>query len=472
MSKLSFSTGPVLYAICQILVILFFGLFTEFKKGADPRSTHEEEHASEILKNHYAHFQDVHIMIFVGFGFLMCFLKSHNWSSIGYNYLLAAWSVQITILWGHFWKQIMKYYDNPNHSFEKLEITVESLLDAEFGAASVLISMGAILGKCSLIQLFGMANINVFFYTLNRYIVFNIFKATDIGESMTIHTFGAYFGVAATWFFRPSVAREDKNGLGKSNYLSDLVSMTGTLFLFVYWPSFNGGPGTGSKQYRAIINTYLSLTSSVIASIIVSRLTKGRKLEMEIILNASLAGGVVMGSNADIISKAYGAMLAGFCAGVVSSLGYAYLGPYLLKKINLHDTCGVHNLHGMPGLIGGITSAIVISRGVGNFGEANYSANFVDLSIRTVHEQAGYQLAALATSLAFGIFGGIVCGLITGNHNPMFEPLPDEHFFDDQWAWDECEIDHRILFNLQIDFQKDQAKQSNFKIISNVANTI
>ncbi len=106
--------------------------------------------------------------------------------------------------------------------------------------------------------------------------------------------------------------------------------MTGTLFLFVYWPSFNGGAASGSKQMRAVINTYLSLTSSVIASIIVSRITHNGKLDMEIILNASLAGGVVMGANADIIAKSYGAMLAGFIAGAVSSLGYAYIGPYLL----------------------------------------------------------------------------------------------------------------------------------------------
>lgn len=75
------------------------------------------------------------------------------------------------------------------------------MLEAEFGAAAVLISMGAIVGKCSLFQLFGMASINIFFYTLNRWIVFNIFKATDIGESMTIHTFGAYFGVITSWFY-------------------------------------------------------------------------------------------------------------------------------------------------------------------------------------------------------------------------------------------------------------------------------
>lgn len=141
---------------------------------------------------------------------------------------------------------------------------------------------------------------------------------------------------------------------------------------------------------RAVINTYLSLTSSVIASIIVSRITKGKKLEMEIILNASLAGGVVMGSNADIIAKSYGAMLAGFLAGVVSSLGYAYLGPYLAKKINLHDTCGVHNLHGMPGLMGGIISAIVASRGLENFG-SNYQKQFLfDPDVRTPSQQAGF----------------------------------------------------------------------------------
>jgi ammonium transporter Rh len=34
---------------------------------------------------------DVHVMIFIGFGFLMVFLKTHCWSSIGFNYIIAAW---------------------------------------------------------------------------------------------------------------------------------------------------------------------------------------------------------------------------------------------------------------------------------------------------------------------------------------------------------------------------------------------
>jgi len=44
-------------------------------------------------------------------------------------------------------------------------------------------------------------------------------------------------------------------------------------------------------------------------------------------------------------------------AGTISALGFHYLSPYLLKKINLHDTCGVHNLHGIPGIIGGLAVA-------------------------------------------------------------------------------------------------------------------
>lgn len=84
---------------------------------------------------------------------------------------------------------------------------------------------------------------------------------------------------------------------------------------------------------------------------------------MEIVLNASLAGGVAVGSAADIIVQPFGAMLAGFVTGVISSFGFAYLSKFLQRKISLHDTCGVLNLHGMPGLIGGFVSAIVASRG-------------------------------------------------------------------------------------------------------------
>jgi len=79
---------------------------------------------------------------------------------------------------------------------------------------------------------------------------------------------------------------------------------------------------------------------------------------MEIVLNATLAGGVVMGAPADIIDFPFCAMIIGWVTGVISALGFIYLAPFLRSKIGLSDTCGVHNLHALPGAIGGVVSAI------------------------------------------------------------------------------------------------------------------
>lgn len=35
------------------------------------------------------------------------------------------------------------------------------------------------------------------------------------------------------------------------------------------------------------------------------------------------------------------------------------LKPFLEKHLKLQDTCGVHNLHAVPGMLGGFTGAIV-----------------------------------------------------------------------------------------------------------------
>lgn len=39
-------------------------------------------------------FQDVHVMIFIGFGFLMTFLRRYGYSSVSFNFLVAAFAIQ------------------------------------------------------------------------------------------------------------------------------------------------------------------------------------------------------------------------------------------------------------------------------------------------------------------------------------------------------------------------------------------
>lgn len=134
--------------------------------------------------------------------------------------------------------------------------------------------------------------------------------------------------------------------------------MVGTLFLWMFWPSFNGALATDNAQHRALLNTVISIASSCVAAFLISSLTHKGKYEMEDILNATLAGGVIIGSVADIAVSPVWPLLIGFIGGIVSAFGFYKINPALTKRLGLHDTCGVHYLHGIPGVIAGIISAI------------------------------------------------------------------------------------------------------------------
>jgi ammonium transporter Rh len=58
------------------------------------------------------------------------------------------------------------------------------------------------------------------------------------------------------------------------------------------------------------------------------------------------------------VIEPWGAIVVGIVAGFVSVAGYVFVQPFLQRAIGLHDTCGVHNLHGMPGILGGIAGMI------------------------------------------------------------------------------------------------------------------
>jgi ammonium transporter Rh len=49
------------------------------------------------LGQYYANYQDVHVMVYVGFGFLMTFLYRYGFSAVGYNMLLAAVAMQVRV---------------------------------------------------------------------------------------------------------------------------------------------------------------------------------------------------------------------------------------------------------------------------------------------------------------------------------------------------------------------------------------
>ena len=61
------------------------------------------------------------------------------------------------------------------------------------------------------------------------------------------------------------------------------------------------------------------------------------------IQNATLAGGVAVGTVADMVIQPYGTLIIGTIAGLISTLGFQFLTPKLNAGI-LHDTCKLTSL--------------------------------------------------------------------------------------------------------------------------------
>ncbi|NXG23181.1 RHAG protein, partial [Grallaria varia] len=366
-------------------------------------------------------FQDVHVMIFVGFGFLMTFLKKYGFSSVGINMLIAALGLQ----WGTLMQGVWHMHDM------KIRVDYRSMINADFSTATALISFGAVLGKTTPIQMLILTILEITIFACNEHLVTGVLQATDVGASMTIHAFGAYFGLAVAWMlYRPGLKSKHENE--ESTYHSDMFAMIGTLFLWLFWPSFNSA--IAEQQTAAIINTYYSLAACTIVTFALSSLVDERgKFSMVLIQNATLAGGVAVGTCADVDIHPFGAMCIGALAGTVSVLGFRFLTPLLASKLNIQDTCGVHNLHGLPGILGGITGIVVTA-----IEDMRRSG---DLLTQT----PGQQAAALGSTLGIALVGGALTGAIL--KLPFLGQLPDENCFDDSVFWEvpEEEKGHEIL---------------------------
>jgi ammonium transporter Rh len=83
------------------------------------------------------------------------------------------------------------------------------------------------------------------------------------------------------------------------------------------------------------------------------------KVSIADIANAALAGGVAVGATCDFASHPQ-AMIIGACAGILSTVGFAILQAKQQKFHKIVDTCGVSNLHGIPGLFGGLVAILVV----------------------------------------------------------------------------------------------------------------
>jgi ammonium transporter Rh len=388
----------------------------------------EQDDDNDFATTEYIVLRDIMVMLLLGFGFLMTFLKKYGLSAVGLTMLLTAVAVQLNLLVEPLFNFI---YRGKGAVDFPLPINLARIIDGEFAAATLLISFGAIIGRATPVQLLLMAVLQSFFYSMNKVVVvFGALQAEDVGGkwqkastsemtlhrfstdtrcthklcsstgTITIHLFGAYFGIAVSKVFRSPKSWSYSNAT--SNAVSDVFAMIGTTVLWVYWPSFVGATETANpeNENRCLLHTVLALVGSTGATFWLSSKIVG-KFDPVHIANSTLAGGVAVGASARLGMSPGGALLLGVVAGIVSVSGYVYVTPLLEQKVRIHDTCGVHNLHGLPAVLGGLASAVFVT--------LDDNASFLGHSRGA---QAARQVLAVVCTMVVALVTGWMTGVV------------------------------------------------------------
>lgn len=370
-----------------VLLGLFFLIFSNW---ANAETTEVLSEAGVVAKYNFI----IHIlaMLLVGFGFLMVFVRRYGFGAVTGTYLVVATGLPLYILLranGIFGHQLQPH-------------TLDALLFAELSVATALIAMGAVLGRLRVFQYALLALLVVPLYLLNEWLVLdNAIGYTtgfkDTAGSIVIHAFGAYFGLSMSIVLTTDYQRSKPI---ESDHTSDRFAMLGSMVLWLFWPSFATALVPLENMPQTVANTLLALSGATLATYFLSSKLHHGKTSMVDMANAALAGGVAIGSVCDVVSP-IGAFGIGLLAGTVSVLGYVFLQPLLESKFKIVDTCGVHNLHGMPGLIGGFSAFLVVP----------------DVAVA--------QFNGIVITMFLAIVGGLIAGAIIKATGTTREPYED-----------------------------------------------
>ncbi|NXS24617.1 RHBGB protein, partial [Mystacornis crossleyi] len=290
-----------------------------------------------------------------------------------------------------------------------------SMVSADFCTAAVLISTGALLGRVNPVQMLLLALLEVTVCALNEYILLSLMGVSDSGRSLTVHTFGAYFGLMVSRvLYQPHKderKREEQQDMG---HRPDVFAVLGTIYLWIFWPSFTSATAAPEDAENwAVLNTYLSLVASTAATFVLSPVLHEESTpRMVQIQDATLAGMAVMGMAGEMLVTPFGALIAGFLAGLISPLGFRFFTPVLRSRLKIQDTCGVHNVHGLPGILGALLGTLLTLLATADtFGDRlELVFPLMAQGSRTVTDQAFIQFSALPLTLLLAALGGCLTG--------------------------------------------------------------
>ena len=454
----------LIFGIIQIIIIILIANYYNWDVSNNPKNSKKFDLISDPkIDKKYKLFQDINIIIFLGFGFLRSFLKHHSWTSIALTFIGGVLSFEfglfILICWGGIFKQ----------KWSSGLFNFEHFLDSNYCSAAIVISLGAVLGKISLSQYIFMILFETIFSTFNYVLLRQKLKIIDVGGALTIHLFGSIFG--AIFSLISFGSKNERERIKKSihfgsNYNSNIFALFGTLILITYWPSFNTSLIKYEEyKFRGIINTYLAILGSIVGTFCISPICNLGKIKIKDILNSSFSGAIIVAGCCHIIENLWVSILLGvICGGLTTYL--CNIIADRLKRKGFHDTTDTIYYHGIPGFFGGIIATIF----VGNNKEIkeslekkenlyqyigtimNYNETMVANNITNISDYAGIHFGVIFLTIAIALASGFVAGFAIKfcNCNIAIRYFNDSEFFDvrenEPFPWEDEQVQLQVRY--------------------------
>ena len=111
------------------------------------------------------------------------------------------------------------------------------------------------------------------------------------------------------------------------------------------------------RDVYTIADTYLAMVASILVTYVILWALK-RTIDPLIFIYAILAGGVAIGASVDLANP-WQSWVIGLIGGAASTFSFLFLDGWLRGKAGVWDTMGVHNLHGIPGIVGGLAPIVL-----------------------------------------------------------------------------------------------------------------
>eukprot|EP01097_Dermamoeba_algensis_P009672 TRINITY_DN68_c0_g1_i2.p1 TRINITY_DN68_c0_g1~~TRINITY_DN68_c0_g1_i2.p1 ORF type:complete len:600 (-),score=132.17 TRINITY_DN68_c0_g1_i2:115-1914(-) len=389
------------------------------------------------IDDYYSLYTHIALMIFFAWGFSGVWLRKYGFGALVFSLFIACEAMEWSFLGNGFFRNAS------NENYPKVELTMMTLIEATFCATSLVVALGAVLGKIGFYagELLFFVLVGTLLWCVNYFVNIMVLKAVDNGGAMTVHLFGALYGLGATislsslWDKKDIDMRSDKHHDLTSNYSSDIWSIIGTIFLWVTFPSWNASLAPDTAQHRVAINTFLALTASCVVGYGLSRVFRKRSFEVRDLQTVTYVGGIALGSAHSLIISPAASLVIGGITAAVAMVFDTFALSYLERRtpenpVKIFDTRHILSFHAVPGFIGGVASIIAVVMN----SSSKYGINTEDfIFARGIPRQAGFQTACLFISIGISLLTGLIVGRILHTVNEKVgrsqDPFTDENHF-------------------------------------------